>query len=180
MYVKNRLQSLYCRCRHVYIMPTNSRCDYTLRIHCQYKQHTISFKTSKPIRNCSNEIAIKICVSLRYTLSFHFCLLTQIQNSVGQKKSLKLISIYEYNWTSVAEPDFVSVYEIGDYVYFFFRETAVEFINCGKVCWVMCKFVKEKKRTSSIKQCRCISVCFIYLFIHSFNQLISRSHSTLS
>ena len=27
----------------------------------------------------------------------------------------------------------MSAYEIGDFVYFFFRETAVEFINCGKV-----------------------------------------------
>ncbi|XP_053408315.1 semaphorin-5A-like isoform X2 [Mercenaria mercenaria] len=30
------------------------------------------------------------------------------------------------------EPDFVSSYEIGDLVYFFFREVAVEYINCGK------------------------------------------------
>ena len=32
-----------------------------------------------------------------------------------------------------AEPNFVSTYEIGDFIYFFFRETAVEYINCGKV-----------------------------------------------
>jgi len=32
----------------------------------------------------------------------------------------------------IAEPDFVSSYDIGDFVYFFFRETAVEYINCGK------------------------------------------------
>ncbi|KAK3753014.1 hypothetical protein RRG08_020179 [Elysia crispata] len=30
------------------------------------------------------------------------------------------------------EPNFVSAYEIGNYIYFFFRETAVEYINCGK------------------------------------------------
>ncbi|XP_061181416.1 semaphorin-5A-like [Saccostrea echinata] len=30
------------------------------------------------------------------------------------------------------EPDFVSAYEIGDFVYFFFREVATEYINCGK------------------------------------------------
>nr|XP_054750058.1 semaphorin-5A-like [Lytechinus pictus] len=30
-------------------------------------------------------------------------------------------------------PNFVSSYEIGPYVYFFFRETAVEFSNCGQV-----------------------------------------------
>lgn len=30
------------------------------------------------------------------------------------------------------EPDFVGSYDIGQYVFFFFRETAVEYINCGK------------------------------------------------
>jgi len=30
------------------------------------------------------------------------------------------------------QPDFISAYEIGDFVYFFFREVAVEYINCGK------------------------------------------------
>ncbi|RUS82099.1 hypothetical protein EGW08_010144 [Elysia chlorotica] len=30
------------------------------------------------------------------------------------------------------EPNFVSAYEIGNFIYFFFRETAVENINCGK------------------------------------------------
>lgn len=30
-------------------------------------------------------------------------------------------------------PNFVSSFTQGDFVYFFFRETAVEFINCGKV-----------------------------------------------
>lgn len=33
----------------------------------------------------------------------------------------------------VAAPDFVSSMSQGDFVYFFFRETAVEYINCGKV-----------------------------------------------
>lgn len=32
----------------------------------------------------------------------------------------------------VAEPQFVGSYDIGQYVLFFFRETAVEYINCGK------------------------------------------------
>jgi len=31
------------------------------------------------------------------------------------------------------DPNFVSSYEFGDKVYFFFREMAVENINCGKV-----------------------------------------------
>ncbi|KAL8608030.1 hypothetical protein ACOMHN_023846 [Nucella lapillus] len=30
------------------------------------------------------------------------------------------------------EPNFVSTYEFGNFVYFFFREIAVEYINCGK------------------------------------------------
>jgi hypothetical protein len=32
-----------------------------------------------------------------------------------------------------AAPNFVSSMTQGDFVYFFFRETAVEYINCGKV-----------------------------------------------
>jgi len=53
----------------------------------------------------------------------------------------------------VSEPNFVSSYEIGDFVYFFFRETAVEFINCGKVslsvslsvCLFFCQFAFVSK-----------------------------------
>lgn len=32
-----------------------------------------------------------------------------------------------------AAPNFVSSFAHGDYVYFTFRETAVEYMNCGKV-----------------------------------------------
>lgn len=32
----------------------------------------------------------------------------------------------------LSEPNFVGSYDVGQYVLFFFRETAVEYINCGK------------------------------------------------
>ena len=32
-----------------------------------------------------------------------------------------------------AAPNFVGSLAFGDYVYFFFRETAIEYFNCGKV-----------------------------------------------
>lgn len=35
--------------------------------------------------------------------------------------------------SSFSEPEFVSAYEIDDFVYFFFKEAAIEYINCGKV-----------------------------------------------
>lgn len=31
-----------------------------------------------------------------------------------------------------SEPNFVGSFDIAEYVFFFFRETAVEYINCGK------------------------------------------------
>ncbi|UYV79623.1 SEMA5A [Cordylochernes scorpioides] len=40
---------------------------------------------------------------------------------------------YDPKWLN--EPQFVASYEIGDFVYFFFREIAVEYINCGKVIY---------------------------------------------
>ena len=33
------------------------------------------------------------------------------------------------------KPDFVGSFEVDDYVYFFFRETAVEYMNCGKTIY---------------------------------------------
>ncbi|CAD7014434.1 unnamed protein product [Ceratitis capitata] len=36
-------------------------------------------------------------------------------------------------WT--VKPNFVGSFDIGEYVYFFFRETAVEYINCGKAVY---------------------------------------------
>ena len=41
----------------------------------------------------------------------------------------------KYDSHMLDKPDFVGSYEIGDYVYFFFRETAVEFMNCGKTIY---------------------------------------------
>ena len=41
----------------------------------------------------------------------------------------------KYDSHMLDKPDFVGSYEVGDYVYFFFRETAVEYINCGKTIY---------------------------------------------
>ena len=38
----------------------------------------------------------------------------------------------QYDSTQLNNPDFVGSFEHDDYVYFFFREAAVEYINCGK------------------------------------------------
>ncbi len=37
----------------------------------------------------------------------------------------------KYDSHMLDKPDFVGAYDVGEYVYFFFRETAVEFMNCG-------------------------------------------------
>ena len=41
--------------------------------------------------------------------------------------------LLQFSWVHFAGPDFVSSIEDKDFVYFFFREEAVEFMNCGKV-----------------------------------------------
>ena len=38
----------------------------------------------------------------------------------------------QYDSTQLNNPDFVGSFEHENYVYFFFREAAVEYINCGK------------------------------------------------
>nr|CAD7575037.1 unnamed protein product [Timema californicum] len=41
----------------------------------------------------------------------------------------------QYDSMSLNAPNFVSSMPLGDFVYFFFRETAVEYINCGKAVY---------------------------------------------
>ncbi|KAJ8969514.1 hypothetical protein NQ317_019729, partial [Molorchus minor] len=41
----------------------------------------------------------------------------------------------QYDSMSLNAPDFVHSMSQGDFVYFFFRETAVEYINCGKAVY---------------------------------------------
>uniref|UniRef100_A0A6A7FXT6 Semaphorin-1A n=3 Tax=Hirondellea gigas TaxID=1518452 RepID=A0A6A7FXT6_9CRUS len=40
-----------------------------------------------------------------------------------------------YDLATLNAPAFVSSFALGDFVYFFFRETAVEFLNCGKTLY---------------------------------------------
>ncbi|XP_018027086.1 semaphorin-1A [Hyalella azteca] len=40
-----------------------------------------------------------------------------------------------YDLSVLNSPDFVSSFALGDFVYFFFRETAVEYLNCGKTLY---------------------------------------------
>ena len=35
----------------------------------------------------------------------------------------------------IPEPNFVGSFDVGEYILFFFRETAVEYINCGKAVY---------------------------------------------
>ena len=39
----------------------------------------------------------------------------------------------KFHYHIFSEPDFVSSLEDENHVYFFFRESAVEYMNCGKV-----------------------------------------------
>ena len=47
----------------------------------------------------------------------------------GFKRTIK------YDSHMLDKPDFVGSYEIGDHVYFFFREVAAEYMNCGKAVY---------------------------------------------
>ncbi|XP_061705918.1 semaphorin-2A-like [Cydia pomonella] len=52
----------------------------------------------------------------------------------GQKKySFKRTLKYDSKWLD--KTNFVGSFDVGDYVLFFFRETAVEFMNCGKAVY---------------------------------------------
>lgn len=49
------------------------------------------------------------------------------------KDDNRIIRTDQYNSKWLNSPQFVGSFEAGDFVYFVFREAAVEYINCGKV-----------------------------------------------
>ncbi|CAK1582749.1 unnamed protein product [Parnassius mnemosyne] len=55
--------------------------------------------------------------------------LTTGRREFSYKRTLK----YDSKWLD--KPNFVGSFDVGDYVLFFFRETAVEYINCGKAVY---------------------------------------------
>lgn len=53
-----------------------------------------------------------------------------ISRSIGQNSTIRTT---QYDSMSLNEPQFVGSFETNHFVYFLFREAAVEYINCGKV-----------------------------------------------
>lgn len=52
-------------------------------------------------------------------------------SNVLQSTSTSMYSMIDFRWLN--DPQFVGSFETEDHVYFLFRESAVEYINCGKV-----------------------------------------------
>lgn len=64
---------------------------------------------------------------------------------------------------NISAPNFVGSFTQGDFVYFFFRETAVEFINCGKVSVVgVCAISSEEFPGKVIKNAFFVSLLSFY------------------
>lgn len=57
----------------------------------------------------------------------------------------------QYNSKWLNDPQFVGSFEAGEFVYFIFRETAVEYINCGKVIIIFNQKKNEKKNIFCLK-----------------------------
>lgn len=53
-----------------------------------------------------------------------------IYRNFGQQTTIRT---KQYNSMWLNEPQFVGSFETDQFIYFFFREAAVEYINCGKV-----------------------------------------------
>lgn len=57
---------------------------------------------------------------------------TDLHNPKSGSREYSFKRTIKYDSHMLDKPDFVGSYEIGDYVYFFLREIAVEYMNCGK------------------------------------------------
>ncbi|XP_022082642.1 semaphorin-5A-like isoform X3 [Acanthaster planci] len=101
-----------------------------------------------------------------------------LYRTLGNSRPLRTAQLNS-KWLN--EPNFISSYEIGPWVYFFFRERAVEFSNCGRVVYSrvarVCKndtggqFLLEDNWTTFMKARITCSVSGEYPF--HFNELQS-------
>lgn len=57
---------------------------------------------------------------------------TDLHNPKSGSREYSFKRTIKYDSHMLDKPDFVGSYEIGEYVYFFLREIAVEYMNCGK------------------------------------------------
>ncbi|XP_075679801.1 semaphorin 2a isoform X2 [Dermatophagoides pteronyssinus] len=60
---------------------------------------------------------------------------TDLYNSTTMQRIYPFKRTIKYDSKWLDKPNFVGSFDIGDYVYFFFRESAVEYINCGKAIY---------------------------------------------
>lgn len=60
---------------------------------------------------------------------------SDIYNMTSGKKEYNFKRTLKYDSKWLDKPNFVGSFDIGEYVYFFFRETSVEYINCGKAVY---------------------------------------------
>ncbi|XP_055601449.1 semaphorin-2A isoform X2 [Uranotaenia lowii] len=60
---------------------------------------------------------------------------TDLYNMTTGKKVFNFKRTLKYDSKWLDKPNFVGSFDNGEYVYFFFRETAVEYINCGKAVY---------------------------------------------
>ena len=65
----------------------------------------------------------------RFTLSSGLSNMTR-NGSIVSSACIKCFSLIDIRL--FVEPNFVGSFDVGEYIYFFFRESAVEYINCGK------------------------------------------------
>ena len=86
---------------------------------------------------------------------------------------LKETKIKQFLFLYFSAPDFVSSLEDKDHVYFFFREAAVEYINCGKVNWWLMHLVSfYNKNIDSIFKKYDIQVQYIVKILKYINIII--------
>ncbi|XP_026463274.1 semaphorin-2A isoform X2 [Ctenocephalides felis] len=57
---------------------------------------------------------------------------TDLHNRITRNKDFPFKRTLKYDSKWLDKPNFVGSFDIDEYVFFFFRETAVEYINCGK------------------------------------------------
>lgn len=101
--------------------------------------------------NPSNVPALYTGTATDYDKADALVFRSELFNQTNGQKLHEAKRTTKYDSRLLDKPNFVGSFEIGDYVYFFFRENAVEFINCGKSIYSRVARVCKVSTTTTIE-----------------------------
>ncbi|KAG8239314.1 hypothetical protein J437_LFUL015090 [Ladona fulva] len=116
----------------LYICGTNAHNPKDWVIHCPFDPNDNSTAVWVEKGNPGDLPGLYSGTNAEFTKADTVIFRTDLHNLTSGRREYAFKRTLKYDSKWLDKPNFVASFDVGQYVFFFFRETAVEYINCGK------------------------------------------------